>query len=67
MKKYQGDMECADFLHVLRSCMGCKVEGCCMCRHVNGECVNWAKEGTCNSYDTFHKEFARKTAKADPA
>ena len=46
----------------------CTTQACASCRHPNGECVNFARKGTCNAMDkkindvlVFHdgmKEFA---------
>lgn len=61
--KYQGNMDAASFLKCLNSVMDYKLGCCSTCRHINGECVNHAKEGTCNGYDVFHKQFSQKEAR----
>lgn len=60
MKKYKGNLEGSDFLKVLNKVMGIGTRHydtiCCFCHHHNGECVDYAKKGTCKAYDKNHEK-----------
>jgi hypothetical protein len=60
MRKYTGNLSSSEFLKNLNSIMGNignNFEMCVMCTHHNGECVDFARQGKCGSYNKYGKNF----------
>lgn len=57
MKKYKGSLKGADFNRELTKSMQNDITRnyyiCCTCHHVNGECEEFARRGTCKAYDEY--------------